>query len=352
MTTIGQKIIAAAARRRPRVGTKTEAFPPRRILVMRLNRLGDLICTLPLYRTLQLNWPEARIDWLLSNYNAVLAPFLRASGNVYVHERGRVRYWLPEKLLRDLQSQEYDLSVAVKGGYDSLLAWISLAVNARQRVGFVGKARHRFDFAYNIPLPLPRPQQHQVEKCLELMKDFYLPKRSDDIHLELPAAARERVRGMLRRWGLADGKPFAVFQLSSTKRPYCQWPLEHFVELGKRLVKQGVPVFANALPEERDLIEKLRASLGPSTRPALFSDMGEYLGFLGASKVVVGSDGGGIHLAAAMGTRTIAFYAESSPTKWKPWQGEHIQFYTANRDVREVTPEMVWEKLTAAGWLR
>ena len=79
MKTIGQKIIAAAARRRPRVGTKTESFPPRRILVVRLNRLGDLICTLPLYRTLQLNWPEARIDWLLSNYNAVLAPFLRPS---------------------------------------------------------------------------------------------------------------------------------------------------------------------------------------------------------------------------------------------------------------------------------
>ena len=107
----------------------------------------------------------------------------------------------------------------------------------------------------------------------------------------------------------------------------------------------------NALPEERSIIEKLCAELGPRTRPVCFSDMGEYLGFLAAAKLVVGADGGGIHLAAAVGTHTLAFYAESSPVKWRPWQGDHVQFYTENRDVREITPAVVWDRIKRAGWL-
>lgn len=349
---LGQRLIAAAARRG---GRRREApadpTPPERILVIRLNRLGDLVCTLPLYRTLQANFPNAKIDWLLSNQNAVLAPFLRMKGRCFTFQRSRVRYWLPEPLLRDLQAQKYDLSISVKAGYDSLLAWISMAVNARRRIGFTGRTTQKLEFAYTDPLPSPASHQHQVEKCLALLAPLQLTRQSNDSSLTIPHSARERVRQLMHSLGHGEGQPFAVFQLSSTKRPFCLWPLKHYVELGRRFLTAGIPVYANALPEERQIIEKLCAELGPRTRPACFSDMGEYLAFLASAKLVVGSDGGGIHLASSVGTHTVAFYTESSPVKWKPWQGEHIQFYSENRDVREITPAQVWERLRQSGWL-
>lgn len=349
---LGQQLLALAATR-GRLKPRGEApLPPKKILIIRLNRLGDLVCALPLGRTLQANWPNARIDWLLSSQNAALAPFLKIKGRCHVFTRSRVRYWLPDALLRQLQEESYDLCFAVKGGYDSLLAWISLAVNARRRVGFLGREGCRFDFAYTDPLSLPPSHMHQVEKCLALAQPFSFPKRSDDISLQVPHSSRERVKKLLHSWGLSEGQPFAVFQLSSTKRPFCLWPLQHYVELGRKLLSVGVPVYANALPEERSIIEKLCAELGPRTRPACFSDMGEYLGFLAAAKVVVGADGGGIHLAAAVGSHTCAFYAESSPVKWKPWRGDHIQFYTHNRNVQEISPLRVWESIKQAGWLK
>ena len=52
-----------------------------------------------------------------------------------------------------------------------------------------------------------------------------------------------------------------------------------------------------------------------------------------------------------MGARTVAFFAESSPDKWRPWRGDHIEFYTGNRDVREVTPAKVWEEIHRKRWL-
>ena len=351
LVSIGQHIVATTAQRRRPPRPERAGFPPRRILVVRLKQLGDLICALPLYRTLQANWPEAQIDWLLSSQNAPLAPFLRAQGNIFVLPKIRLRYWLPKQLLRDLQAQRYHLSLAVKGGFDSLLAWVSLAAAAQQRIGFVSKEKRFLDLAYTKPCPPPDSHQHQVEKCLELIDDFRLPKRSDDISLGVPASAREKIRTLLHDWKIDEAKAFAVFQLSSTKRSFCRWPVEYFIELGKKLLAEGVPVCINALPHERRLGEKLREVLGPTAHVASFADMAAYLAFLAATRVVIGSDGGGIHLAAAMGAHTVGFYAESHPMKWRPWQGKHIQFYTANRDVREVTPAQVWQELCAAGWL-
>ena len=207
---LGQKLLGVAARRSRSQSGAAEVFPPAKIIIVRLNRLGDLVCALPLYRTLQASWPHARIDWLLSSQNAVLAPYLKMKGRCFVFTRSRVRYWLPDQLLRQLQSESYDLSIAVKGGYDSLLAWISLAMNARRRIGFIGKGTKRFDFAYTHPLDPPQSHAHQVEKCLSLVGDLKLPRPSDDISLQVPHSARERVRKLLhsRDSATASRSPF------------------------------------------------------------------------------------------------------------------------------------------------
>ncbi len=346
-----QKLITLAAGRGFVPAPLPLAQPPRRILVVRLNRLGDLICALPLYRTLELNWPKARIDWLLSSQNAVLTPFIRPAGEVHILPKNAARYWIPRTVLRALQDAHYDLVLAVKGGFDSRLAWVCLASGAAERIGFRPERPHWLDRAWTQPLPPPASHQHQVEKGLHLLDPFGFGRRSDDISLEVPQAARERARGFLDRIGIRPNAPFALFQISSTKRSFCQWPHEHFVALGQMMTVQAVPVLINALPGEQATAERICKQIGPGADPAIFSDLADYLACLANARVVVGADGGGIHLAAAMGSHTVAFYAESHPVKWRPWQGEHLQFYTANRDLREVTPEEVWRKLSETGWL-
>jgi len=74
------------------------------------------------------------------------------NGQAFVHERGRIRYWLTSKLLRSLQERNYDLSIALKGGYDPLSAWISIASQANQRAGYIDAKPRRLAFAYTQSL--------------------------------------------------------------------------------------------------------------------------------------------------------------------------------------------------------
>src|SRR6185436_19225726 len=95
---------------RPTPGSR----PPRRILLIRLNRLGDLVCALPIHRSLARSHPAAEIDWLLSPQNAVLAPFLKTRGQTFVLRKTIGRYFLDHTLVRSLQARQYDVVVAIK----------------------------------------------------------------------------------------------------------------------------------------------------------------------------------------------------------------------------------------------
>lgn len=336
-----------AQRRWPRPSRRAPGLP-RKILLLCPNRLGDLVCALPAYRTLEINWPGARIDWYLGPGNSSLAPFLKAAGKIRAGPESRWRYWLSGGLVRELQAEEYDLCLAMKGSYDPVLAWISLASASSQRVGFDSPGRARLAFAYTIRVPPPPSHIHQVKKGLLLLQSFQLPVRSNDISLAVPPEATERIVTQMEDFIRAG---FVVFQLSSVKRSFCHWPESYFVELGRCFVKRRVPVSVNAFPRDRAAAERCAQAIGPGAGAHCWGEMSDYLAYLKASRLVIGSDGGGIHLAAAVGVRTAAFYPESSPVRWKPWQGEHIQFYTDNRAVQEISADHVWQKLLEEGWL-
>ncbi len=310
--------------------------------MIRLNRFGDLICALPVSRSLQQKFPTAEIDWLVSPENANLAPFLRARGKIFIHERRGSRYGMRHSLLRQLQSRHYDLSIAIKGGYDPLLAWLSLAVRARDRIGYADHRPRRLAFAYTRALPPPPRSQHQVETGLDLIREIVSGDVIRDHSLEVPAANVVAIDKWLQSRGISPRK-YVVFQVSSRRPPDRQWPDENFSELGRRLATAGQRVLVNGFENEAAKIGTICASIGEAAMPAIIPHLGNYLAFLSKAHLVIGTDGGGLHLAGAVGTPTIGFYTDVAPDKWRPWGEGHRQFYTAAKPAAEISVESVWQ---------
>jgi len=326
--------------------------PPRRVIIVRPGGLGDLICALPLYRTLEAHWPECQLDWLLGSRNVALAPFLRPRGQCWSLPPGnRLRWWLPGRLLSEWRTARYDLAINAKPGFDSANAWVCLATDAAEQRGCIDVRRVRLlNRAYSQPVLPPVSMQHQVQKCLELIRGLDVGQPSDDTSLEVTEKARTQMREQLCAQGVDRSRPLVSFQITTTKRSFMRWPMEHFVALGRKISTRAT-IMINAAPEERAQAESLAQAVGGSTRAACFADMGDYLAFHAAARVVVGSDGGGIHMAAAVGAHTVAFYSEASPLKWRPWRGDHVQFHAEGRPVAEFTPELVWGQIEAKAWL-
>jgi len=174
------------------------AWPPRKILLIRRNGIGDMICALPLVRRVRAGFPAARIDMLASERNAPILRDLGIVERVLVYRRGRGllrnHYFNLGRFMRPVRAERYDLVVAITGAFSKLVAVITHATGVPRRVGFVPARGHALDFCYSDPVAQPAIREHQIERCLRLAEPLGIapvdiPRRSAGLMRRSPRGA-------------------------------------------------------------------------------------------------------------------------------------------------------------------
>lgn len=118
--------------RHPRPGPPSPGVP--RILVIRRNRMGDMIYTLPLLHTLRRHHPRAHISVACDPLGAPIAQACEAVNDVVILATGWNPWQATYKNAGALQ--DYDWVIAAKGGFDRRLAVLARLTNATLRIGF------------------------------------------------------------------------------------------------------------------------------------------------------------------------------------------------------------------------
>src|SRR5438270_1429957 len=159
-------------------------FQPTRILVIRLDLIGDLVLSLTVVSALKRAYPEAKIDLLalptsarVAKYDPNLAEIIPYDPNIWRHPKALLQ---PEKwretisVIRQLRAHHYDLAISVYARWAALLAILS---GARRRVGYGPEGFPGF-MTDSVPggIPgrwrhwAPLDNKHEVDYCLELAR--------------------------------------------------------------------------------------------------------------------------------------------------------------------------------------
>ena len=108
------------------------------------------------------------------------------------------------------------------------------------------------------------------------------------------------------------------------------WPAEATAALIDRIVADGLPVVVTGAPDERErtLVAATLAALAPETRARVVDLTGtltlsELAALTASARAFAGVDSAPMHIAAAMGTPTLALFGPSSEQAWGPWQVPH-----------------------------
>ena len=191
-----------------------------RILVIRRNRMGDMIYTLPLLHALRRHFPQAHLTVACDPLGAPIAQACPAVNDVIVLEPG----WNPWQAAfkNAARLQNYDWVIAAKGGFDRRLAVLTRLTNAAIRIGFERPA-DRPSAYYTDPVALPGEphEEHQVDTLLRLLKPVGLVKPTGftvDLSLRLPDSAREFAAEILARPPFALVPPFHADQSQQHRR--------------------------------------------------------------------------------------------------------------------------------------
>lgn len=287
--------------------------PPRDILVIVTRRIGDVLLTTPLLRSLKQSWPSAQIDVLVFRGTEGVLTGNPDVNRVIVTESGNGWYenWT---LMRSLW-RRYDLALSTSpSDRPTLYAWVA----GRWRAGLAEENSPSWwkRRLLSATAPFENYSLHTVNLNLRLAELLGIPRRYQ-MPLVWTAADEAVVREHLP--GFPEQR-YAVLH-PYPKFAYKMWTKAAWIDLGGRLQQEGLQVVLTGGPDvgERSYVEEIHRELPPAVNLAGKLDFPQISVLLTHAVCYIGPDTVTTHLAAAAGTPTVALFGPSNPMKWGPW---------------------------------
>lgn len=305
---------------------------PRRILVVKLADLGDLLTTSPALRALRLSFPRTRIDLLATPGSAGL---LHGSDLVdrlipfdkFAFDRPRdAPAALPAGLAlgRRLRGARYEALVLL---HHLTTAWgtakyaaLALASGAPIRAG-LDNGRGRFLTHHAVDRGFG--ERHEVDYWLAVVGTLGATNPAPKLEVTIPPAAEAAAAARWAALGLGDGPTALLHPGSGAFSPARRWPAERYAALADRLAGDlglRVGVLAGPAPGEPELARRLiRAMRRPAALVEGVPTPQELAALLRRASLFVGNDGGVMHLAAAVETPSVAIFGPTNHRAWGPY---------------------------------
>ncbi|HEU4394191.1 MAG TPA: glycosyltransferase family 9 protein [Planctomycetota bacterium] len=306
------------------------------VLLVRLSAIGDVLQCLPALAELRAARPAARLHWLVEDRCAsVLRGHPHLDGVVVFDRRALSREarrpWLwPRaigrvlRLRKDLRALRPDAAVDLQGNLKgALLARLS---GAPRRIGLApGQGgRERGHWFATERVVLPPPPVHRGDRARALIAPLGLPPTAAGTRAAPAVAGVDEAGAFAEEWlrstGLRAGG-FAVFHpgvsgFGDLKR----WPAARWADLARALRdRRSLPVVLTAGPGEAALADEVAGLAGGAARRGPATESLAQLGaLLRRAAVAVGSDTGPVHLAAVLGTPTVALFGPKDPAVYAP----------------------------------
>ncbi|UCE83958.1 MAG: lipopolysaccharide heptosyltransferase II [Deltaproteobacteria bacterium] len=312
------------------------------ILIVKLSALGDVVQTIPTFEALRKQYPTAHIVWLVEEEAADLLTHYPGLDEVLVCGR---RSWLKElrkpfswpavfldvfRFGRRLRQRYYDVIIDLQGLLKSAI-WVGLARGDR-KIGF-DRTREASWRVLNERLPAYDPDRHALERYLDVAR--YLGAEVDSVRVQDPWTPAEELqfqRRLERITENSEGPLVACHPISKWQSKL--WPEEYFSQLTADMIARlRAKVVFTGGPEDSQAIARIISKAGSR---GLFNWAGttnlRELAFLYRhAAVVVSTDSGPMHLAAAVGTPVVALFGPTAPWRTGPY-GEVHRVLRVDRD--------------------
>ncbi|RKP59092.1 lipopolysaccharide heptosyltransferase I [Pararobbsia silviterrae] len=297
----------------------------RKILIVKVSSLGDVVHTTPVVADILAHAPDAEIDWLVEDGFIDLVRIVRGVRRAIPYSLRRWRKHLGSaqtwreirRFRRELVAERYDTVIDFQGLIKT--AWtaswargpVTGLANRTDGAGFEWPVR----FFYDTRVPI-EPRTHVVDRSRQLAAEALgyarpAPLSADlDFGLDPSAAA-----AALAAYDLNLPLPYVVFA-HATSRADKQWDEANWIRLGQALVRHGASlVLPWGSDGERATSERIAREFGAAALVPPRLSLPAVTGLLAGAAAVVGVDTGVIHIAAALKVPTVELY--NFETSWR-----------------------------------
>jgi heptosyltransferase-2 len=303
--------------------------PNANILIRVPNWLGDSMMATPVVSAVRATFPQAKLTLLAKPY---LAPFWKNFSevcDVLILEKGLVGHL---RTIAEIKKRKFDIALTLPSSFSS--AFILFASDIPARIGWGGEGRGLL-LTHLIPTAEPR-QKHLVWEYLELARQgLGQPISLKTIKLAFPFDSKmvREAAELLKSLKVNEESGLVALGPGATYGPAKRWPLEYWKQLVPIILKSNkdtLLILGGAEEQEylNDLWKGLAkpyikrvVSLAGKTNPRVLAVV------LKKCKLLITNDTGPMHVAAAVGTPTVALFGSTSPQWTRPFGLGHEVIY-------------------------
>lgn len=293
----------------------------KRVLIIKLSALGDVIHALPVSAALRSSFPDIELTWAIEEGFSPLVAGNPCLNNILMLPKVKGRHLRSPSFhrdyfrrLRDVRMRRFDLTLDLQGLTKS--AVVAAASGAPLRIGYHW-LREAASF-FERPVPRRPDSVHIVDQYLDVARFLGATVEQPVFPFHIPEADADAVTAMLEENGIKPGDPFVSINPASALA-IKQWSAENFAALIDIIARRlSLPcVLVTADMAVASCVEA--AARRPFINLAGHTNLKQLASVLDRSAVHVCGDTGSGHLAAALGARVVALVGPTDAERICPY---------------------------------
>lgn len=337
---------------------------PQRILVVRLDRIGDVVLSTPVIQALREAFPQAFIAMMVRSACQEILEGNPYCNQILLYDKEGIHRsaWQTLKYAMGLRKWQFDTALVLHPSNRS--HWMPFLAGIPVRVGYDRK--QPWLLTHRVPHNKQEGAYHEAEYSLQLLQVFGVKAKEPRLSLAVSVQAMKRLEERLAAASIGPQDVVVAIHPSAScvsKR----WMPERFAAVADRLIKErGAKICIVAGKEDAAVAGQVAQAMhSPAVNLAGQLTLGELAALMRRSKLLISNDSGPVHIAAAVGTPVVDIFGRNerglSPKRWGPLGAGHRVIHKevgcvtclAHRcDIQflcltEITPENVYEAALA-----
>ncbi|BAO31113.1 glycosyltransferase family 9 protein [Sulfuritalea hydrogenivorans] len=312
--------------------------PNPKILIIRRDNIGDLVCTTPLIAALRQRFPEGWLGALVNSYNAPVLDGNPDLDEVFVYTKAKHRgqneslpgiLWRRLMMMRRLRRMQLDDVILAAPAPQPRLIALARWLKPKRIIGFGENGR------LDVSLPLDTEDRHEVEDVFRIAAIYGIDGPPPPCRIVAPA-------------GVSPAPTLTIGVHISARKPSQRWPADRFAETMRAIAAQGPirfmllwspgaednPLHPGDDTKAQDVLERVGAGATVISRPT--QTLPELIAALAECDAMICADGGAMHIGAGLGLPIVCLFGNSGAGRWRPWGVPYRLLQPPSFDVADV----------------
>ena len=303
----------------------------KKILIIRLSAIGDVVDVLPALRYLRSNFPESRISWLVEDRASAILSDHPDLNEVIVFPRKK---WQREILkisktistlsdilsfYRKLHDEHYDLVLDFQGNLKSGI--MDLITGTENRVGFGKGFCKEFNYLFTMYKVYPQNErEHRIDKNLSLLKGIGFNAEFQNPELPVSKLDHEYISKFIDENNKCPIPLIIVNPCTSEYGSYKRWSTLNYARLADMILeKYDVKVVFIWGPNELEIVNEIISQMKQKASVSCKTTIKQLIELIRCADLFIGGDTGPLHIASTLCIPTMAIFGPKDPMLYGPY---------------------------------